>query len=394
MTHNLFITLWPICLTELHCKFIVSVMTSSENVPRSYAEAGVDYDKLDGIKRTAQVAARSTSAAMNTHKMRVIEASRGESAFVWDEGARYGAMVMEALGTKHRIADAARRSTGRTYYDAIGQDLVAMAVNDLIVVGARPTVLSNYVGMGDPSWGDDIERYEDLFRGLANSCRFIDVVMAGGETAMMGTGLDEVELAASVVGYIEPKSRLTLGDKLQAGDAIVFVESSGMHANGATFSRLLADRIPEGYDAKLSDGRTYAEALLTPTHLYPNLVHGMFEAGVDIHYMANITGHGWSKLMRADRDLRYFISDLPPVDPLFEFIQRRSGVPNEEMYYMYNMGAGFAFYLPEAEVEKAIQVGGEHNLRMMRAGHVEEGKKEVHIAPLNITYDKLGVRAA
>ena len=110
--------------------------------PITYQSTGVDYSAMDSFKRMAQLRARETSENLNYFGAKEVEASRGESAYVWEEQDSYRAFVIEGLGTKNKVADATRSITGRTHYDAIAQDTVAMIVNDLIVVGAEPQVVN------------------------------------------------------------------------------------------------------------------------------------------------------------------------------------------------------------------------------------------------------------
>ena len=124
----------------------------------TYAQTGVDYSAMDPVKVLAQKAAMSTAANHARFSATEVTASRGESAYVWEEGDCYRALVIEGLGTKNLVADALRKTTGKTYYDALAQDTVAMIVNDLIVVGAMPQVVNAYFALGDGAWMNDRER--------------------------------------------------------------------------------------------------------------------------------------------------------------------------------------------------------------------------------------------
>ena len=352
----------------------------------TYQKAGVRYDVLDRFKRLAQKGASDTyrkSPVVNE-----VPASRGESAFVWEENNCYRAFVLEGLGTKNRVADEMAKTTHKTYYDQIAKDAVASAINDLIVVGATPQVLSAYFAVGSSEWFSDERRSSDLVNGWTKACFEANVIWGGGETPAL-SGIvepDTIDLAESVVGIVKPKKRLTLGDKLKAGDAILLVESSGIHANGLTLARAIADTLPKGYATKLSDATMYGEALLTPTIIYSRLVESLFAAGIDIHYMVHITGHGWRKLMRANQTFTYRIDTVPALLPIFSFIQEHSGLDDSEMYGTFNMGAGFAIYLPEKDRRKAMRIVASHKLKSWCAGCVEKGPKRVIIAPKNITY--------
>ncbi|MDO8638118.1 MAG: AIR synthase related protein [Candidatus Daviesbacteria bacterium] len=370
-------------------------MAERVDKPITYASTGVNYDAMDPLKRAAQIAARSTFGNLQDLGIQEIEASRGESAYVIDMGPFYLATVIEGLGTKNLVADAYRKEEP-SFYDKIAQDTVAMIVNDLLVVGARPMVVNAYWAAGSGNWFEDVQRAKDLAEGWAKACNMAEAIYGGGETPTLKDIINSetVDLAGSAVGIIRPKKRLTLGDRLVVGDAILLAPSSGVHANGLTLCRTIAAGLPEGYNTELSDKQTYGEALLAPTHIYAKLVRGLFEQGVDIHYMANITGHGWRKLMRADREFTYIIDQIPQPQALFGFIQEHSHNSDEEMYGNLNMGAGFAFYVPEKHVSKAQQIGEKLGLDLLKAGHVEEGPKQVVIEPKGLRFkaDTLGVR--
>ena len=368
-------------------------MTQPERM--TYASVGVNYDAMDPLKRFAQQIARKTSPNITRFKdAEEIEVSRGESAYVWRIGGSLLALTQECLGTKPLVADEMRKITGKTYYDQLAQCTVAMIVNDLITVGADPMAVNAYFGAGNSEWFEDEERMKDLITGWANACDLAGAVWGGGESPSL-TGIvegDKVDLAGAGVGIIEPHNRLILGDNLAAGDAILLIESSGVHANGLTLARKVASILPEGYATLLPSGRMFGEALLTPTTIYAGLTRDLYNSEVDIHYMSNITGHGWRKLMRADRNLTYVIEELVPVHEEFNFIQEKTGLPIDEMYTVFNMGAGYAIFLPEEQVSLAQEIAlKNHGIKAYQAGHVI-GPQNVFVMPLGIHYDQLGVR--
>lgn len=354
----------------------------------TYSQVGVNYEAMDPLKKLAQLRARETAGNLKRFNMAEVEASRGESAYVWEEEDGYRAFVIEGLGTKNRVADETRKLTGKTYYDAIAQDTVAMIINDLIVVGAQPQVVNAYFAVGSSDWFSDEERSTDLVEGWAKAVNMAGAAWGGGETPTLKGIIeaDTIDLAGSAVGIIKPKERLVLGDKLAVGDAIVVIESSGIHANGLTLARAIASKLKDGYATKLSDGRSYGEALLSPTYIYADLIRDCFEAGIDIHYMVNITGHGWRKLMRANKVLTYRITDIPKPQAEFLLIQEMSGNDDKEMYGNFNMGAGFAVFVEEKDVEAVIESANKNNLKAVSVGYVREGERQVVIEPKNITF--------
>lgn len=345
----------------------------------TYESSGVKYSAIDPLKILAQRAAAKTGG---------LSAFRGESAYVWEEKDCYRAMVVEGLGTKNLVADAMREVTGKTCYDAIAQDTVAMIVNDLITVGAKPEVVNAYFAVGDSRWFEDRKRARDLVRGWTRACTLAGAVWGGGETPSL-KGIvkpDTIDLAGSAVGIIKPKKRLLLGKNIQSGDSIILVESSGIHANGLTLARAIADKLPGGYATKLSDGTMYGEALLRPTLIYARLIEALFHGGIDIHYAVNITGHGWRKLMRAKRNITYMVELIPKPPPLFDFIARQANLAALEMYATFNMGAGFAIYAPERDAARVIAISKRLNMKAWKAGYVTSGKHQVVIKPKGIAY--------
>lgn len=363
-------------------------MADEERKPLTYASVGVDYDAMDPLKRLAQLKARETSHNLEEFGYREVEASRGESAYVWEEADKFGAFVVEGLGTKNLVAEAMRPITGRTYHDQLAQDDIAMIVNDVITVGARPIVVNAYFAAGNSQWFADEQRMEDLTNGFRDTCNKAGAVWGGGESPVLkGVILDgTADLAGACVGEIKPKPRLTLGDKIKPGDRIVIVESSGVHANGLTLACDVAARLPQGYETQLPNGRMYGEALLTPTHIYVKLIHDLFEAGVDIHYLVNVTGHGWRKLMRANRDFTYVVNSVP-VPEEFQLIQDISQNDDREMYGNFNMGAGFAIYVPGTDVSKVQQISLENGLFTYDSGHIEEGPRQVIFESKNLVFE-------
>ncbi len=353
----------------------------------SYQEAGVNYDQLDALKRFAQMAARETDGNLPPGISGVAD-SRGESAFVIDVGPFYLATVQEGLGTKNLIAEALG-TPEETHFDKIGRDTVAMIVNDLITVGARPLWVNAHWAFGSSQFLEgNPEKGPDLARGWAAACNEAGAVYAAGETPILKGIIypETVELSGSGVGIIEPKSRLTLGDRLQAGDHIVLIESNGIHANGLTLVRDVAAMLPDGYQTRLSDGQTFGETILNPTHVYVKLQQEVFAHGLDVHYMVHITGHGWRKLMRANRDFTYRMFTVPDPQEEFGLMQQTGGISDEEMYNTFNMGTGFAFMLSAKQTQYVVAIAKQQGLKAWDAGVLEKGPKQVVIEPKGITY--------
>ncbi|MDO8376695.1 MAG: AIR synthase-related protein [Aquabacterium sp.] len=358
----------------------------------SYEQAGVNYDLIDPLKVTAQRAAAATAGHLAAHGFSEVVASRGESAYVVDVGPFYIATIVECLGSKALVADEMATLTGRPWYAGIAQDTIAMAVNDLITVGATPLVVQAYWAAGGSDWFGDAARAQSLVAGWKAACEVCKVAWGGGETPALA-GIVEagrIDLAASCTGLINPKQRLSVGDRLAAGDAIVLLDSSGIHANGLSLARKLLERLPGGWlteiDPEAHPGLSYGEALLAPTVLYSPVTEALWAAGIAPHYCANITGHGWRKLLRHPGSFTYRIHTVPPVPAVLKFIQQHAQQDDREAYSTLNMGAGFAIFVPAADAERTVAIAQGLGIGARVAGQVEAGPKQLLIEPLGIRF--------
>lgn len=365
--------------------------SSPDHGTLSYEQSGVNYDLIDPLKVAAQRAAAATGSHLAAHGFSEVPASRGESAYVVDVGPFYLASIVECLGSKSLVADEMQRLTGRSFYDAIAQDTIAMAINDLITVGATPLVVQAYWAAGGSDWFGDAQRAQALVAGWKAACDRCGVAWGGGETPALA-GIVEagrIDLAASCTGLINPKTRLSVGDKLAPGDAIVLLASSGIHANGLSLARKLIERLPQGYLTPVEPGvssLTYGEALLAPTVLYSPVTEALFQAGITAHYCANITGHGWRKLLRHPATHTYRIHTVPEVPAVLKFIQHHAQQDDLEAYSTLNMGAGFALFVPADQAERTVAVAQAQGVRAWVAGHIEAGPKRLLIDPLGLEF--------
>lgn len=357
----------------------------------SYEQSGVNYDLIDPLKVAAQRAAAATGAHLLARGFSEVAASRGESAYVVDVGPFYLASIVECLGSKSLVADEMQRLTGKSYYDAIAQDTIAMAINDLITVGATPLVVQAYWAAGGSDWFADAQRAQALVAGWKSACDRCGVAWGGGETPALA-GIVEagrIDLAASCTGLINPKERLSVGDKLAPGDAIVLLASSGIHANGLSLARKLVERLPQGYLTPIEPGEsalTYGEALLAPTVLYSPVTEALYEAGITPNYGANITGHGWRKLLRHPAQHTYRIHTVPEVPPVLKFMQQHAQHDDREAYSTLNMGAGFALFVAAGQAERTVAVAEAQGVRAWVAGRIEVGPKRLLIDPLGLEF--------
>ena len=366
----------------------MSITPPAPAAPLTYEQSGVNYDLIDPLKIAAQKAAAATAGHLGGHGFTEVRASRGESAYVVDAGPFYLASIVECLGSKALVADDMQRLTGRSWYEGIAQDTIAMAVNDLITVGATPLVVQAYWAAGGSDWFADASRAQALVAGWKKACDACGVAWGGGETPALA-GIVEagrIDLAASCTGIVNPKSRLSVGERLEAGNAIVILASSGIHANGLSLARKLVERLPQGYLTPLEDGSTYGQALLAPTVLYSPVSEALARSGIYPRYCVNVTGHGWRKLLRHPGTYTYRIHTVPPVPTVLRFMQQHAGLDDQEAYSTLNMGAGFAFFVDAEEAQRTVEVARECGIEAWVAGQVEEGPKELLIEPLQLRF--------
>jgi len=354
----------------------------------SYRAAGVDYDALDAAKRLAMARALSTSQLLAARGGRALDASRGEPAFAFELGGRTFAFVVEGLGTKSIIARHVLEAQGVNRFADVAYDAVAAILNDLCCVGALPLVANAYFATGSSEWYLQRERADALLEGWRRACVDGGCAWGGGESPSLPGLLEEreIELAGAAVGALPEGRSAILGERLAAGDEIVLVASSGLHANGASLARLVAARLPHGYATPLPDGRQLGEALLDPSVMYVPLVAALIEGGVEVSYLSHVTGHGLLKLMRPPRPLTYRIERLPPVPAVLAFLAAEAGLSSEAAHTTFNMGTGFAVYCAPGEGERIVRIAGELGLRAHVGGRVEDGPRQVIVEPLALRY--------
>lgn len=356
----------------------------------AYGAAGVDYDTLDAGKRDALTEALATSAALLAAPGgRAIDESRGEPAFVFEVAGRTLAIVLECLGTKSIVARLAEGELGEAAYAGVAYDTVAAIVNDLCCVGALPLVVNAYFATGSSAWYERPGRLQGLLEGWRRACGDAGATWGGGESPSLSglVGEDEIELAGSAVGIVPDGRAPLLGRELAAGDEIVLVASSGLHANGASLARRVAETLPDGYRTRLGSGATLGEALLVPSVIYVPLVRALLSDEVPVHYLSHITGHGLLKLMRPQADLTYSIERLPPVPEVVSFLVQRSAMSAAEAYSTFNMGCGFAVYCAAGAGERVVARAAELGMAAHLAGRVHSGPRRVVLEELGVAYD-------
>jgi phosphoribosylformylglycinamidine cyclo-ligase len=361
-------------------------MTSGSS---AYRSAGVDYQALDSGKRGALSEALKTSELLSHHGGQSLDESRGEPAFVFRCGGLTLGFVVEGLGTKSMIARQAESLVGPVGYANVAYDTVAAIVNDLCCVGALPLVVNAYFATGSSAWYSGGDAHGALLSGWRDACLDAGATWGGGESPSLPGLLAEpdIELAGSAVGLVPDGLGPILGEQLRPGDEIVLMSSNGLHANGASLARKVADGLPHGYATKLHSGRAFGEALLDRSVIYVGLVRALLQQGVGVHYLSHITGHGLLKLMRPRRELTYRIHRLPEVPEVLAFLCEETEMGPAAAYSTFNMGAGFAVYCASGQGDEVVRLAGEQSLRAAVAGTVQAGPRRVVLEELDVTYE-------
>ncbi len=299
----------------------------------TYGDAGVSLEAADAVVD------RLRSAVASTRTPRVLGGLGGFAGLLSAGGLRDPVIVTgtDGVGTKLLL----QRATGR-FHDA-GIDLVAMCVNDVLCCGAEPAAFLDYIAVGrlDP------DRVAQLVEGVADGCRQAGCALLGGETAELPDmyAADDFDLAGFALGIVE-RAEIVDGARVQVGDAILAIPSSGPHANGFTLVRRLLERAGiAAHDAPA--------ALLAPTRIYAAEVAAL-RAACDVRAIAHITGGGLpGNLPRALPEGIGAVVDPGDEPELFRFIASL-GVEQDEMRRVFNMGLGLIVVVPEDEAATAL----------------------------------------
>jgi len=353
----------------------------------------VDYTKLDPVKKAAIQKFTPYLDSINRLNVKIIPETLGESAIAIDLGSAdyYLAFNVEGLGTKNMIADSMSkdpRGKGVKYFEGIGKDCVAMSTNDLSSIGADPIVYGDIISSGDSNWFNDEGKANALLEGFRKACEEIGMAIPCGETPTLKgiVSPDTIDMAGASVGLIKPKQNLTIGQNLQAGDRIFGLASSGVHSNGISLIRKVVEALPEGYFTELPESHEIVgEELLVPTPLYSRVLMDLLKA-TKVSYMQPITGHGWKKIMRNRKKLRYSIDFVPEPSELFRFLQEKAKLPDSEAYYTWNMGVGYVIMAPKESTEAIFKSCKKRKIEAFELGTVHEGSKKVEITPKKIVF--------
>jgi phosphoribosylformylglycinamidine cyclo-ligase len=360
-----------------------------------YAKAGVDYTIMEPFKMAMIRAGKKTLSFPEkrdvfinqdaAHAHGAVFEYRGNLPHMWCK-------TQEDLGNKNWIAEWMYQQTGKTYYDSIAVDTALIVVNDVIAQGAMPVVFNDQLEASESAWYADEKRANDFADGLVNICREVGMALPAGESASVKYLINPVPpvkqiatLSGSVSGIIAPKENLITGKDLRAGDHIIAVSSSGLHANGISLVIKKALELPDQFLTKLPNGKTLGEEALIPTRSYVALIEKLLDEKIGIHALLPGTGDGVGKIAFDKRPFTYRIHSWLNVPPLMEYFYQGIGVSLVDCLKTFNWGAGYYIYTDKKNAEKILNIGGIVGYEVADIGIVEEGKREVVFSPGNIT---------
>ncbi|ASP40367.1 phosphoribosylformylglycinamidine cyclo-ligase [Bacterioplanes sanyensis] len=315
----------------------------SEKQSLSYKDAGVDIDAGNALVE------RIKGVAKRTRRPEVLAGLGGFGAlFELPQGYQQPVLVSgtDGVGTKLRLAMDLNK------HDTIGIDLVAMCVNDLVVAGAEPLFFLDYYATGQLN----VDVAAAVVEGIGVGCEQAGASLVGGETAEM-PGMyegEDYDLAGFCVGIAE-KDQLIDGSKVQAGDKLIALASSGPHSNGYSLIRKIIDVAGADLSADL-DGHSIADALMAPTRIYVRSVLKLINAS-DVHALSHITGGGFQEnIPRVLPDGCKAVIDTNSWQwpAVFNWLQQQGNVATAEMFRTFNCGVGMIIAVPEDKADAAV----------------------------------------
>lgn len=338
-------------------------MNSSDNSRLSYKDAGVNIDAGN------ELVERIKSTAKRTRRPEVMAGLGGFGAlFELPKGYEEPVLVSgtDGVGTKLKLAMDLNK------HDTIGIDLVAMCVNDLIVGGAEPLFFLDYYATGQLS----VNIAAQVVEGIGKGCELSGCSLVGGETAEMpGMYEDEdYDLAGFCVGIVE-KSKILDGNKVNAGDVLIAMPSSGPHSNGYSLIRKVLERSQDNLSSVFgSSSKTLGEALLEPTRIYVKTLLKAFKA-LDVHALSHITGGGLlENIPRVLPENAKAVIDCSSweLPDIFQWLQKEGNIENREMYRTFNCGVGMVVCVAKEDVNQALELLSDDGYMAKIIGHIEE----------------------
>jgi len=304
----------------------------------TYAISGVDI-----IKENKAIKALAEQLTFKRKGLGAPLADVGHYAGLIDFGEYALALATDGVGSKILIANEMKR------WNTIGIDCIAMNVNDLLAMGIEPIAFVDYIAIDESD--DNLMR--QIGEGLAKGAQISRSSIVGGETATLPDIVNGFDLAGTSLGMVK-KDRIITGERIEVGDAVIGIPSSGVHSNGYTLVRKIVEDSGFSYHDPFPYNKdtTIGDELLIPTVIYMGILDAV--ETFDIHGLAHITGSGLLKLHRVTEYGFDFNDPLEP-QPIFRFLQKEGDVEDLEMYKTFNMGMGAVVVLPQDEAKEAAK---------------------------------------
>jgi phosphoribosylformylglycinamidine cyclo-ligase len=334
-----------------------------------YKTAGVDTTAAQSGLEKIVASIKQTWPAPGA--LGAVKLDIGYFANVIDIGGIGLAICTDGVGSKSIIA----QMMGR--YDTIGIDCVAMNVNDVICVGARPISMVDYIAVENA----DAEMLGAIAIGLAAGAKQAGISISGGEISQLKDAIRGFDLIGMAVGIV-PLDRIITGRDLAPGDVIIGLESNGIHSNGLTLARhVLFERARLSIDhVFLELGIPLGKELLRPTFIYVPEILDIIQQVPTVKALINITGDSLLNLPRVDATVGFEIDDMPPAPPIFRLIQQYGAVGDAEMFEVYNMGVGFCVLVAEKDRAATLSILQRRGRRAQVIGRViEDETKAVYL---------------
>ncbi|MGA7434022.1 MAG: phosphoribosylformylglycinamidine cyclo-ligase [Solirubrobacterales bacterium] len=337
-------------------------MNETSQTPDAYAQAGVSQSDAD---RAVSLLVGALGKAELGRPSRQVDLSGHYAAVMKLDEVTGIALSTDGVGTKLLVAE----ELGR--YDTVGIDCIAMNVNDIICVGAEPMAMLDYLAVEKA----DPEQCEQIGIGLARGAELAGIEIPGGELAQMGDLVKGFDIAGACFGTVRLDSIID-GSAVSPGDVVIGLPSSGIHSNGYTLARKALEDLSFDDDRL---GQTIGDILIEPTEIYVKAIMDLLKSeSVAVHGLAHITSGGLDNLLRLKADVSYNITDPLEPQPIFNLIQERASVPDDEMYEVFNMGCGFCCVVPAADETEALSVLTGHYPGARRIGTVSAGPQRVN----------------
>lgn len=337
----------------------------------SYKEAGVDvtagYKAVELMKKSVQ----------STYTKGVVSDIGGFGGLFAPEIKNMKEPILvsgtDGVGTKLKLAFLLNK------HDTIGQDCVAMCVNDIVCCGAQPLFFLDYMSL----WKNIPEMVATIVKGISEGCKMAGCALVGGETAEM-PGLyseNEYDLAGFSVGIVD-KEKMINSDTIKEGDIVIGLSSSGVHSNGFSLVRKIFNVNEENLkEYKEELGKTLGEALLEPTKIYVKPVLELIKQ-IQVKGISHITGGGFYENMPRMLNNKVALNidkNSYEIPAIFKLIQKQGNIPQRDMYNTFNMGIGMAIIVAKQDQEKALEILGQAGETAYVIGEVVSGNKEINI---------------